>query len=61
MKLVRCRDHGFDCEFEAHSHSEDEVLQAAGKHAHEVHKLDITPELVQQVRGSIQDVADLPA
>jgi predicted small metal-binding protein len=61
MKLVRCRDHGFDCEFEAHSHSEDEVLQAAGKHAVEVHKLTITPELVQAVKGSIRDVRDLPA
>jgi len=61
MKLVRCRDHGFDCEFEAHAHSQDEVLQAAGKHAHEVHKLEITPELVQAVIGSIHDVAEMPA
>lgn len=61
MKLVRCRDHGFDCPFEAHSHSEDEVLQAAGKHATEVHNLSITPELVQAVKDSIQDVPEIPA
>lgn len=61
MKLVRCRDHGFDCPFEACSHTEDEVLQASAKHATEVHNLQITPELVQQVRDSIHDVPEASA
>jgi len=56
MKLVRCRDHGFDCDFEARAESEEEVLKQAGEHAHTVHGLEITPELVEQVRKSVHDL-----
>ncbi len=61
MKLVRCRDHGFDCEFEAHGHSEDDVLSQAANHATSVHGLQVTPEVVQQVRNSIREEPALPA
>ena len=56
MKLVRCRDHGFDCDFEAHAETEDEVLQLAAEHAVNVHHLEVTPELGEVVRQSIKDV-----
>ncbi len=49
MKLVRCRDHGFDCNFEAHG-TEEEVLQAAGEHVHTEHKLQVSQELVDAVK-----------
>ncbi len=61
MKLIRCRDHGFDCEFEAHSHSEDEVMQAAAQHATTVHNMVVTAEVVDQVRASIHEVPNLPS
>jgi predicted small metal-binding protein len=56
MKLIRCRDHGFDCDFEARAESEDEVLQLAAAHAQGIHHLEVTPELGEKVRQSIQDV-----
>jgi len=58
MKLVRCRDHGFDCEFEAKSESEEEVLQAAAAHAVAEHGLKVTPELVEQVKASMHEISD---
>lgn len=61
MKLVRCRDHGFDCEFEAHGHSEDDVLMQAANHATSVHQLEVTPEVVEQVKASIHEVQSLPS
>ncbi|MFQ5855565.1 MAG: DUF1059 domain-containing protein [Anaerolineae bacterium] len=60
MKLVRCRDHGFDCEFEAQAETEEEVLKQAAEHAHTVHGLEVTPELAEQVRQKIHDLPDDP-
>lgn len=57
MKLVRCRDHGFDCNFEARG-KEEEVLEQVAKHAKEVHGLDVTPDLVKQVKKSMKDVKE---
>lgn len=58
MKLVRCRDHGFDCDFEAHAETEEEILNQAGEHAHTVHGLEITPEVVELVLATIHNVPD---
>lgn len=43
------------CDFEARGETEQDILQAAAAHAKEVHGLDVTPELVEQVKGVIQD------
>ena len=58
MKLVRCRDHGFDCDFKAEAKTEEELLQAAAHHAVTVHGLEVTPALVEQVKASIQELPD---
>ena len=58
MKLVRCRDHGFDCDFEAESESEEEVLNKAAKHLQAEHDLKVTPELAEKVQAGIHDVPD---
>ncbi len=55
MKQLRCRDAGFDCEYEIRAETTDEVLQQAAEHVQSVHNLEVTPELVEQVRGLIQD------
>lgn len=57
MKLVRCRDHGFDCNFEAKG-NEDEVLQQTGAHAATVHKLNVDESLVKLVKEKWHDVHD---
>lgn len=58
MKLVRCRDHGFDCDFQARAESAEEVLKQAAEHAQHVHHLDVTPELAKKVRQSIREIAE---
>lgn len=55
MKVLRCRDVGHACSFEARGQSVEEILQQAGQHATEVHKLQITPELVDAVKQQIRE------
>ena len=55
MKLVRCRDHGFDCPYEVKG-SEDEVLQQAGAHAHSEHDLEVNEDLVKLVKDKWHEV-----
>ena len=55
MKLLRCRDAGFDCEHEILAETNDEVLQQAAEHVQSVHNVKVTPEIAAQVSGLIQD------
>lgn len=55
MKILHCRDAGFDCEGVIHGKSEDEVLNQAASHALEVHGVSVTPELAEQLKTLIKD------
>ncbi|MBS1253429.1 MAG: hypothetical protein MAG451_02478 [Anaerolineales bacterium] len=55
MKVLRCRDAGFDCEHEIRAENEEDVLQQAAEHAQAVHDVDVTPELVEQVKSLIRE------
>ena len=55
MKLLRCRDIGFDCDHEIQAESEAEVLQQAAEHAQTVHQVTVTPELAKQVKTLITE------
>ncbi len=55
MKVIRCRDGGFDCDEVVRGQSEEEVLQKAAEHGKSVHSMEMTPELAQQVRSLIRD------
>lgn len=55
-KIVRCREVGVDCDFEAKGESEQEVLQKCAEHAKSAHGMDeIPPELDAKVRAAIRD------
>ena len=54
-KVLKCGDLMPGCDFEAKGDTLDEVLQAAASHAKEVHNLDATPELVEQVKSVVKD------
>ena len=58
MKMVRCRDHGFECDFEAKGETEEEVLQKAAEHVQTLHGVQVTPELAEKVRAGMHDVPD---
>ena len=55
-KVLHCRDVGFDCEGVIRGETEDDILQQAAQHVHDVHGIDeVTPEIADQVRAQIQD------
>lgn len=55
-KLIRCKDIGMDCDFEARSDSEAELLKKAAAHAQSVHNMtDMSEEIVAKVRSVIRD------
>jgi predicted small metal-binding protein len=55
-KVIHCRDVGFDCEGVVRADSEEEVVALAAQHAAEVHGVtELTPEIVEAVKGAIRD------
>jgi predicted small metal-binding protein len=55
-KIVRCREVGVDCDFEARGETEQEVLQKCADHAKSAHGMDQIPaELAAQVRAAIHE------
>lgn len=56
-KILKCGKIVEGCSFEARG-TEDEILQTAGKHAKEAHGMEVTGELVEKVRGVIEDESE---
>ena len=55
-KVLRCRDVGTDCDFEARGESEEEIMQKVAKHAKEEHGMEEIPEdMATQVRAAIRN------
>ena len=55
-KVIRCRDVGVDCDFEARGETEQEVLQNCAEHAKADHGMDPIPrELAEKVQAAIHD------
>ena len=55
-KVLRCRDLGLDCSFEAKGNSVEEVLQKAYAHALVQHQeLKLTPQLIEQAQAAIKE------
>jgi predicted small metal-binding protein len=55
MKVLRCRDGGFDCNQAIRAHSEEEVMRLAGEQAQTQHALHVTAEMETKVRRHIHD------
>ena len=56
MKVIRCRDVGVDCDFEAHGESVEDVLNQCGEHARTAHGMsEISQELLEKVKSAIHD------
>ena len=56
MKQLMCRDAGFDCDAVVTADTEEGVLAQAGPHAQQVHGVEVTPEMAQQIATKIRDV-----
>ena len=55
MKTLHCSDAGFACPGVLQATTEEEVMRQAAQHAREVHGVDITPEMAEQLRTLIKD------
>jgi len=55
MKVLHCRDVGFECDGVIRAPSEEEVLRQAAEHAQTQHGVQVTTELATQVRSQIHD------
>jgi predicted small metal-binding protein len=56
MKVVRCRDVGVDCDFEARGQTEQEILTQCQEHARTAHGMDELPsELTAKVKAAIHE------
>ena len=55
-KVLKCRDVGVDCDFEARGNSVDEILLKAAQHAAGCHKgVQLTPELQAKIKAAIKE------
>jgi len=55
-KVLRCRDIGFDCDYEVRAETEDEILKKAAEHAQTAHNMkEISEEVAAKVRAAIRD------
>jgi predicted small metal-binding protein len=56
MKVLRCRDVGFDCDSVIRAETEEEILRQAAEHAKTVHNLSqISEQAVEKIRAVIRD------
>ncbi len=55
MKVLHCKDIGFDCPGVIQAESEAEVLQLATQHAQAVHHVTVTPEMAEQIKPLIHE------
>lgn len=55
-KVLRCRDIGVDCDFEARGKTEEEVLKNASEHARKSHNIKkVTEDYIKSWRKNIKD------
>jgi predicted small metal-binding protein len=55
-KILRCREVGMDCDFEARGESEQEILAKAAEHARLDHGMNEIPEeVLTKVRAAVHD------
>ncbi len=57
MKVLHCRELGFDCEAVVRAESEVEILRQAAEHAQAVHQFAVTPEVAEMAKGLIKEEA----
>jgi predicted small metal-binding protein len=55
-KVMKCREVGMDCDFEAHGETEEQIMSQAAEHAKKDHSMQsIPPEVAAKVKAAIQE------
>lgn len=56
-KSISCADAGADCSWSATAETEEELMGKVAAHVKDEHKeLEVTPELVEKVKGLIKEI-----
>ena len=56
MKVLRCRDAGADCDFEARAETEEELMKMAAEHGQADHRFDEIPaDVATKIQSIIRD------
>ena len=54
MRELQCRDAGFDCDAVVREETDEEVMAQVRSHAQQVHGVEVTPEMEQQLSGLVR-------
>lgn len=58
-KVLRCRDVGTDCGFEARGKTAEEILGTVSEHARKAHgKTNVPPDMIAKLRAAIREEAE---
>lgn len=55
MKVLHCRDAGFDCDAVVRGESREDIISQVRPHAREVHGVEVTPELKNRLADLVRD------
>lgn len=58
MRVLHCRDVGFDCDGVVEGADDGEVLAQAAAHARAAHGVEVTPELAERIRPLIRSAGE---
>jgi predicted small metal-binding protein len=55
-KVLRCREVGLDCDFEARAETSEELFRQAAEHGKAAHGIrEVTPELVERMKKAVRE------
>lgn len=58
VKVLACRDAGYDCSFEARGETAEEVMRVGAEHVKKVHGMDMSkmkPEEIAKIKALIKE------
>lgn len=55
MRELRCKDAGFDCDAVVQGETDDDVFAQVAPHVKDVHAMEATPELREQLSPLVHD------
>jgi predicted small metal-binding protein len=55
VKVLKCRDAGFDCDRVVHAETEQELMAEVAEHVTKDHEIEVTPELVEQIKPLVKE------
>ena len=54
-KVIHCGDMGCGCDFVVRGETMEEVLKVCVEHGKEVHEMNVTPDMLELIKGMVRD------